>query len=72
VGNKINDLLSVASADTVKSVWYGLHVNTAWFKKTDSISYIYISWTIHGMWMIYIRFERGGPKFSNTTTRALA
>jgi len=22
--------------------------------------------------MIYITFERGGPKFSNTTTRALA
>ena len=33
----------------------------------DSISYVYISWTIHGMWMIYITFERGGPKFSNTT-----
>jgi len=24
------------------------------------------------MWMIYITFERGGPKFSNTTARALA
>jgi len=23
---------------------------------------------IHGMWMIYITFERGGPKFSNTTS----
>ena len=47
---------------------------TAWFKKMDSISYVYISWTIHGMWMIYeyITFERGGPKFSNTTARALA
>ena len=33
----------------------------------DSISYVYISWTIRGMWMIYITFERGGPKFSNTT-----
>jgi hypothetical protein len=44
----------------------------AWFKKMDSISYVYISWTIHGMWMIYITFERGGPKFSNTTARALA
>jgi len=22
--------------------------------------------------MIYIKFERGGPKFSNTTARALA
>ena len=28
----------------------------------DSISYVYISWTIHVMWMIYIIFERGGPK----------
>jgi len=24
------------------------------------------------MWVIYITFERGGPKFSNTTARALA
>jgi hypothetical protein len=23
------------------------------------------------MWMIYITFEKGGPKFSNTTARAL-
>ena len=38
----------------------------------DSISYVYISWTIHGMWMIYITFETRGPKFSNTTARALA
>ena len=43
-------------------MWY-----TGWFKKMDSISYVYISWTIHGMWMIYITFERGGPKLSNTT-----
>jgi len=43
-----------------------------WFKKMDSISYVYIFWTIHGMWMIYITFERGGYKFSNTTARALA
>jgi len=42
-----------------------------WFKKMDSISYVYISWTIHGIWMIYITFERG-PKFSNTTAIALA
>jgi len=27
VGNKINDLLSVASADTVRSIWYSLHIN---------------------------------------------
>ena len=46
--------------------------NTAWLKKMDSVSYVYISWTIHGMWMICITFERGGPKFSNTTARALA
>ena len=45
---------------------------TAWFKKMDSISYVYISWTIYGMWMIYITFEREGPKFSNNTARALA
>jgi hypothetical protein len=38
----------------------------------DSISYVYISWPIHGMWMIYITFEREGHKFSNTTVRALA
>ena len=44
----------------------------AWFKKMDSISYIYISWTIHDTWMTYITFEREGPKFSNTTARALA
>ena len=48
------------------------NINTAWFKKVDSISYVYISWTIHGMWMIYITFERGGSKFSNTTARAPA
>ena len=46
--------------------------NTAWFKKMDSMSYVHIFWTIRGMWMIYITFERGGPKFSNTTARALA
>jgi hypothetical protein len=28
--NKINDLLSVASADRVKSVWYSLNVNIHW------------------------------------------
>ena len=45
---------------------------TGWFKETDSISYIYISWTIIGVWMIYMTFEGEGPKFSNTTARALA
>jgi hypothetical protein len=44
---------------------------TGWLKKMDSISYVYISCTIQVMWMIYITFERGGPKFSNTTARAL-
>jgi hypothetical protein len=50
-------------------------VNTSLYrviKKMDWISYFYISWTIHCMWMIYITFERGGPKFSNTAARALA
>ena len=46
--------------------------STGWLKKMDSVLYVYISWTIHGMWIIYITFERGGPKFSNTTARALA
>jgi len=27
---------------------------------------------VHGMCMIYMTFERGGPKFSNTIARALA
>ena len=40
---------------------------TGWFIKMNSILYVYISRTIHGMWMIYITFERGGPKFSHTT-----
>ena len=47
-------------------------INTAWLKKIYSISYVYNFWTIHGMWMSYITFERGGPKFSNITARALA
>ena len=42
-------------------------IYTAWLKYMDSISYVYISWTMHGMWMIYITFEREGPKFSITT-----
>jgi hypothetical protein len=29
-----------------------------WLKKMDSISYVYISRTIHGMWIIYITFEK--------------
>ena len=68
--------VSLRSIVTPKKVAMSAHQfsgeNTALFKKIDSISYIYISWTVHGMWMIYITFERGGPKFSNTTVRALA
>ena len=45
--------------------------NTGWFKKIDSISYVYISWTIPGMWTIYITFERGSPNYSNNTARAI-
>jgi len=29
----------------------------------DSIFYVYISWTIHDMWMTYITFEREDPIF---------
>jgi len=46
--------------------------NKPWLKKMDSISYVYISWTTQGIWMIYITVERGDRKFSNTTARALA
>jgi len=45
--------------------------NMGWLKKMDSIFYIYIFWTIHCIWMIYITFERGDSKISNTITRAL-
>ena len=38
------------------------HTHTAWFKKMDSISYIYISWIIHLIWMNYITFKRGDSK----------
>ena len=41
-------------------------------QKIYSILYVVISSNIHVMCMIYIAFERGGPKFSNTTSRALA
>ena len=36
---------------------------TGWFKQMDSVSYVFISWTIHGMWMIYIKFKRGSVHF---------
>jgi len=47
-------------------------VYTAWFRKMDSMLYIYISWTIHGMWMIYITFEREDPYFLITIARMLS
>ena len=46
-------------------------INTAWFKKMDSFLYVYISWTIHGIWMTYITFVRRDPKVWNITPRAL-
>jgi len=36
---------------------------TVWFKKMDSILYVYISWTIYDMWMIYTTFEREVLRF---------
>jgi hypothetical protein len=32
-------------------------------QKDCSILYGYISWILHGIWMIYITFERGIPNF---------
>ena len=29
-----------------------------WFKTMDSISYVYISWTVQDIWLTYIPFER--------------
>ena len=69
--NKCNEIIIRPVDDVTRSKHVAV-LNTGWLKKMDSISYVYISWTIHGMWMIYIMFERGGPKFSNTTARALA
>jgi len=45
--------------------------STGWFKTMDSILYVYISWIIQGMWMMYITFESGGPNFLNTISRML-
>jgi len=39
------------------------HLDTGWLKKMDSISYANISWIIHGMWMMYIKFKRGSLRF---------
>ena len=61
-------LVTVSSIRLVKRN-YGY---TAWFKQMDSILYIYISWTIYGMWMTFITFARLDPMLSNTTARALA
>ena len=74
----VRDLTTISKAEECHYVTIYLHVGQpianykTWLKKMDSISYVYIFWTIHGMWMIYITFERWGPKFSNTTARALA
>jgi len=38
----------------------------------DSVSYVYISWTIKSMWMIYITFKTEDPKFLCNTASALA
>ena len=48
--------------------------NTVWFKKMDSILYVYISWTLQDMWTICITLKRGGLKFENHcySARALA
>jgi len=46
--------------------------NSVWFKKMGSISYVYISWTINDMWMIYITFERRVPIFLDNNARSLA
>jgi hypothetical protein len=62
--------LTFCETVTYKAQWL-LHIQRD-PKKIGSISYVYISWTIHDMWMIYMTFERGGPTFSNTTARALA
>ena len=37
--------------------------NIGWFKKIDSILYIYSSWNIHDIWMIYMLFERRSHDF---------
>jgi len=48
-----------------------IYIYIAWYKKKESILYFYIYVTIHDMWTTYIIFERGGPKVSSTTARAL-
>jgi len=45
--------------------WHSKYVYlyTGWLKNLDSNFYVYISWTICGLWMIYIIFEREDPVF---------
>jgi len=31
------------------NVFFLGYLNTGWFKKMDPISYVYISWTVHGI-----------------------
>jgi len=54
---------SLQPKQTVCIMYVYTCIYTGWFKMMDSNSYVYISWTIHGMWMIYITFERGGLNF---------
>ena len=39
--------------------------NRGWFKKIDSISYVYVSRTVHDMWIMYINSERENHNFLN-------
>jgi len=65
------DVSRVGCYPITPAPWLICTIKMKWFKKMDSISYVCIFWTIHGTWMIHITFERGGPKFSNNTARAL-
>ena len=44
-------------------IYIYIYIYTGWLKKMDSISYVYITWTIYGMWMIYIIFGKGSLHF---------
>jgi hypothetical protein len=64
----INVLLPISgSLRFLKLSAYFIYI--ALLKKMDWISYVYISGTIHGMWMMYITFWREGPKCSNNTAQ---
>ena len=75
-GGRITFTYALLKVRRVKDGKTTVHImysnNTGWLKKMDSISYVHIFWTIQGMWIIYITFERESPKFSNTDARALA